>query len=296
MISQIDSLIIFISSFVGSIIVLITSIIAIKYGSIAGIITTIPTNTLVSLLGISINNNNKITLQKNIFISIIIILSCIPYLLLFWIRLPIFIQKYNFRFQIAITTISSIIFYIITTSLIYTLIMNTIYNNLNNQQILLLAIISTFLYYYISSIHTFIYYNNNESIDQLKSTSTELFYRFIVTFIVIGMIILIAKINETIGVIMSVFPLISLLNSIIVWNKTQNNRLISNLNSTILLSGISILVYVLIYGYLIDKMQLYYNVPISFIISFSLFNIPIYFSFIKLNKPQLYNTHQITNI
>ena len=82
MLNETDIAVIFLSGFIGSLIVLLTSYLS-KYGSISGIITTIPTNTLVSLLGISIDVPDIELLQKNIYSSIILCYCAFVYLIIF---------------------------------------------------------------------------------------------------------------------------------------------------------------------------------------------------------------------
>ncbi len=120
MISQIEIIVIILSGIIGAILVLITTYFASKYGSISGLITTIPTNTLVSLLGIAINTNNYNNLQRSIYGSLILSYCAFIYLLIFWIYLPNIIHQYSY--PIIKTTVFSISFYSIIISFYYTII------------------------------------------------------------------------------------------------------------------------------------------------------------------------------
>ena len=91
-----EIIVILLSGIIGSLIVLATTFLASKYGSISGVITTIPTNTLVSLLGISINVENTEILQKDIYISIVLSYCAFIYLIIFWIYLPKKIANYKY--------------------------------------------------------------------------------------------------------------------------------------------------------------------------------------------------------
>ena len=82
MLSNNEIIVIFLSGFIGAILVLLTTFFALKYGSISGLITTIPTNTLVSLLGITINTNNYNQLQRSIYGTLILSYCAFIYLLL----------------------------------------------------------------------------------------------------------------------------------------------------------------------------------------------------------------------
>ena len=74
-----DILISILSGFFGSILVCATSYIANKYGSISGVLNTIPIYPMISILGISINSDNISNLQSNIFLSLIGTLSILFY-------------------------------------------------------------------------------------------------------------------------------------------------------------------------------------------------------------------------
>ena len=82
---------------------------------------------------------------------------------------------------------------------------------------------------------------------------------------------------------MSSFPLLSLINSIIIWKQTDNPILISQLNSNILIGGTTIYMYILSFGFLIDKVEIYQNVIISLFLSLIIYNYPIYISLKKIN-------------
>ena len=117
MLSNNEIIVIILSGFIGAILVLLTTYFAVKYGSISGLITTIPTNTLVSLIGITINTDNYSVLQRSIYGSLILSYCAFIYLILFWIYFPPNIQVY--RYPIIITTSLGIGFYSIITSISY---------------------------------------------------------------------------------------------------------------------------------------------------------------------------------
>ena len=65
---------------IGGIIIILTTYLSVRYGSISGLITTIPSNTLISILGISINNSDSVGLQKSIYMCFFNILRLFIYL------------------------------------------------------------------------------------------------------------------------------------------------------------------------------------------------------------------------
>ena len=93
MLSNNEIIVIILSGFIGAILVLLTTFFALKYGSISGLITTIPTNTLVSLIGITINTNDYNQLQRSIYGTLILSYCALIYLLIFWIYFPNQIQN-----------------------------------------------------------------------------------------------------------------------------------------------------------------------------------------------------------
>jgi hypothetical protein len=290
MISSNEYLVIFLSGLVGSSIVLLTTILGERYGSISGVITTIPTNTLVSLLGISINTNNINQLQKNIYSTLILSFTSEIYLFIWWVYFPYYIK--NNKYKILITTTVSIIFYFLITYIAYLYIIKEIYDILDNKDFLCLAIIILFMCYYFISIHKFTFKIKEEKLENKKSRYKDLFSRFISTYFLISLIVFIGKIEEELGVIMSCFPLLSFINSIVLWYRTDNEILISQFNSNIMLGGISIFMYVLQFGFLLDKIELYFNVLISLLISVLFFSYPI---FISLKYIELLNLKKIKN-
>ena len=89
-------LISFITATIGSLIVFLTTYLGNKYGSISGIITTIPSNTLVSLLAISYSNTDDIkSLKLNILASFLNAIVLWFFIVIFWIQLPIKYYKYK---------------------------------------------------------------------------------------------------------------------------------------------------------------------------------------------------------
>lgn len=277
-----EIIVVILSGFLGSIVVLITTFLASKYGSISGIITTIPTNTLVSLLGISINVENIELLQKDIYISIILSYCAFIYLIIFWIYLPKKIANYNF--PILKTSVSGVGTYCIISYLSYEYVVLKLNEYLSKENFLTLSIFIVFKYYYFSSIHKFLYKFQNENINYETIGRNEILTRFISSFLVISLIVFIGKINQIAGVIMSSFPLLSIMNSIILWNQTNNPILISQLNSNILIGGTTIYMYILSFGFLLDIVEIYSNVIISLIISLVIYNYPIYICLKKINE------------
>ena len=136
MIDSTDISVIIVSGIIGAFIVLLTTYFASKYGSISGIITTIPTNTLVSLLGIAINDNNYNDLQKNIYTSLILSYCAFFYLIIFWIYLPTRIENYDN--PIIKTCLLSITFYCLISVISYKFFVKS--NQLTNKDFLILAI------------------------------------------------------------------------------------------------------------------------------------------------------------
>jgi len=289
-----DIIVIIISGIVGASIVLLTTYFASKYGSISGIITTIPTNTLVSLLGIAINNNNYDKLQKNIYTSLILSYCAFLYLIIFWIYLPSRIENYNY--PIIKTCILGIGFYCLISVISYKFFIQNIEELLSNKDFLILAILSVFKYYYFTSIHKFLYKFKDENIVNNSISKQELISRFIVSFVFISGIILIGKVNEIAGVIMSCFPLLSLINSIVLWRQTNNSILISQLNSNILIGGTTIYMYVLSFGFFLGILNLYINVMVSLGLSLVIYNYPIYITLKKNNKINISDEHNENNL
>ena len=274
--------VIILSGFIGSLVVLLTTFLASKYGSISGIITTIPTNTLVSLLGISINVGDTELLQKDIYISIILSYCAFIYLLIFWIYLPKKIE--NHKFPIVKTCVSGIGTYFLISYLSYEYIILYLENIFTKDNFMTLSILVVFKYYYFSSIHKFLYKFENENINHETIDKREILIRFVSSFTVISLIVFIGKINQIAGVIMSSFPLLSIMNSIILWNQTNNPILISQLNSNILIGGTTIYMYILSFGVLLDIVEIYSNVIISLFISLVVYNYPIYLCLKKINQ------------
>ena len=117
----------FISATIGSLLILLTTYFGNKYGSISGIITTIPSNTLVSLLAISYLNTDDIeNLKINILASLLNTIILWLFIVIFWIYLPIKYyknRKINQFNKIVINFIISIVFWsICTIPLIYYII------------------------------------------------------------------------------------------------------------------------------------------------------------------------------
>ena len=282
MLSNNEIIVIILSGFIGAILVLLTTFFALKYGSISGLITTIPTNTLVSLIGITINTNNYNKLQRSIYGTLIMSYCALIYLLLFWIYFPNIIQKY--RYPIITTTFLGVGFYSIITSISYKYLILELINPLSNQQLLTLAILSVFKYYYFTSIHKYLYSYKEEQLNKDDKVSIKtLITRFLITFLLISFIVFIGKLNEDIAVIISCFPLLSIINSIILWKQTNNPILVTQLNSNILIGGTTIYMYVMSYSFLLPIINLYLNVFISLLFSLLVYNTPIYISLKKLN-------------
>ena len=70
-------------SFIGGVIILLTNYFSNKYGNLAGLIVTIPSNTVVSLIGLTLITNDIEELQKNIYLSPILSPTTIFYLYFF---------------------------------------------------------------------------------------------------------------------------------------------------------------------------------------------------------------------
>ena len=283
MLSNNEIIVIILSGFIGAILVLLTTYFGFKYGSISGLITTIPTNTLVSLIGITINTDNYNVLQRSIYGTLILSYCAFIYLILFWIYFPPVIQVY--RYPILTTTFFGIGFYSLITSISYKYLILELTDQLSNQELLTLALLSVFKYYYFTSIHKYIYvfkeeiYNKD---DKIKSST--LIKRFITTFILISLIVFIGKLNQDIAVIISCFPLLSIINSIILWKQTNNAILVAQLNSNILIGGTTIYMYVMSYAFLLSKINLYLNVFVSLVFSMLIYNTPIYLALKKINN------------
>ena len=283
MLSNNEIIVIILSGFIGAILVLLTTFFALKYGSISGLITTIPTNTLVSLIGITINTNNYNKLQRSIYGTLIMSYCALIYLLLFWIYFPNIIQKY--RYPIITTTFLGVGFYSIITSISYKYLILELINPLSNQQLLTLALLSIFKYYYFTSIHKYLYSYKEEQLNKDDKVSIKtLITRFLITFLLISFIVFIGKLNEDIAVIISCFPLLSIINSIILWKQTNNPILVTQLNSNILIGGTTIYMYVMSYSFLLPIINLYLNVFISLLFSLLVYNTPIYISLKKINS------------
>ena len=289
MLTDNEYLVIFLSGLVGSFVVLLTTIIGEKYGSISGVITTIPTNTLVSILGISLNTSDIENLQKNIYSTLVLSYTSQIYLIIWWVYFPNIIK--NNKYKIFITTILSLSFYFVITYISYLYIIKKNYEIFDTKDLLGLCITVLFMCYYFISIHKFTFKYKEEKIKEKKYNYKDLFRRFILTYISISLIVFIGKIEEEIGVILSCFPLLSLINSIVLWYRTNNEILISQFNSNILLGSISILMYVLIFGFLLDKIELYINVPITLLISIIFFSYPVFLSIKSLEKEK-YNKNK----
>lgn len=282
MLSNNEIIVIILSGFIGAILVLLTTFFALKYGSISGLITTIPTNTLVSLIGITINTNDYNQLQRSIYGTLILSYCALIYLLIFWIYFPQIIQKY--RYPVITTTFLGVGFYSIITSISYKYLILELTNQLSNQQLSTLALLSIFKYYYFTSIHKYTYTFKEEQFNKDDKVSIRtLITRFLITFLLISLIVFIGKLNEDIAVIISCFPLLSIINSIILWKQTNNPILVAQLNSNILIGGITIYMYVISYAFLLSEINLYLNVFISLLLSLLVYNTPIYISLKKLN-------------
>ena len=282
MLTDTEIIVIILSGFIGAILVLITTYCASKYGSISGMITTIPTNTLVSLLGITINTDDYNKLQRGIYGTLILSYCAFIYLFIFWIYLPSIIEKY--RYPIVKTTFLGLGFYFLITSISYKYIILELCYKLSIHELLSLSIFSIFKYYYFTSIHKYIYIFKKENFNINNNiTNINLLWRFIVTFSLISIIVFIGKLNEDIGIIISCFPLLSLINSIIVWKNTSDHILVSQLNSNILIGGTTIYMYVLSFSFLLKHINLYLNVFISLCFSIICYNLPIYISLKKNN-------------
>ena len=250
MLSNNEIIVVILSGFIGAILVLLTTYFAVKYGSISGLITTIPTNTLVSLIGITINTDNYDQLQRSIYGTLILSYCAFLYLILFWIYFPTIIQKY--KYPIIKTTFLGIGFYSIITSVSYKYLILEFTNKLSNQELLTLALLSVFKYYYFTSIHKYIYKFKEETFKKDdKISNYTLLGRFFTTFTLISFIVFVGKLNQDIAVIISCFPLLSIINSIILWQQTNNPILVAQLNSNI---------YLLVerqYIYIVSQMYLY---------------------------------------
>ena len=282
MLSNNEIIVIILSGLIGAILVLLTTFFALKYGSISGLITTIPTNTLVSLVGITINTSDYNQLQRSIYGTLILSYCAFIYLLLFWIHFPNIIQKYTY--PVITTTFLGVGFYSIITVISYKYLILEFTNQLSNQQLLTLAIFSVFKYYYFTSIHKYTYKFKEEEFNKDDKVSIKtLITRFFITFLLISLIVFIGKLNEDIAVIISCFPLLSIINSIILWKQTNNPILVAQLNSNILIGGTTIYMYVISYAFLLSEINLYLNVFVSLIFSLSVYNTPIYISLKKLN-------------
>lgn len=282
MLSNNEIIVIILSGFIGAILVLLTTFFALKYGSISGLIISIPTNTLVSLIGITINTNDYNQLQRSIYGTLILSYCALIYLLIFWIYFPNIIQKY--RYPVITTTFLGVGFYSIITSISYKYLILELTNQLSNQQLLTLALLSIFKYYYFTSIHKYTYTFKEEQFNKDDKVSIKtLITRFLITFLLISLIVFIGKLNEDIAVIISCFPLLSIINSIILWKETNNPILVAQLNSNILIGGTTIYMYVISYAFLLSELNLYINVFISLLFSLLVYNTPIYISLKKLN-------------
>ena len=294
MLSDNEIIVIFLSGFIGAILVLITTYFALKYGSISGLITTIPTNTLVSLIGITINTDDYNKLQRSIYGTLVLSYCAFIYLIIFWIYLPTIIQKY--KYPIIITTSFGIIFYSIITFISYKYLILQFATQLSNQQLLTLSLLSIFKYYYFTSIHKYLYTFKQEHFNKNNNINAyTLIGRFTITFTLISLIVFISKLNQDIAVIISCFPLLSIINSIILWKQTSNAVLVTQLNSNILIGGTTIYMYVLTYAFLLSYINLYLNVFISLLLSLLIYNIPIYISLKKINTIKKKNI-KITHI
>ena len=282
MLSNNEIIVIILSGFIGAILVLLTTFFALKYGSISGLITTIPTNTLVSLIGITINTRNYNQLQRSIYGTLILSYCAFIYLLIFWIYFPPRIQKY--KYPVIYTTFLGVGFYSIIISLSYNYLILELINPLSNQQLLSLALFSIFKYYYFTSIHKYLYSYKEEQFNKdNKVNNTTLIGRFFLTFLLISLIVFIGKLNQDIAVIISCFPLLSIINSIILWKQTNNPILVGQLNSNILIGGTTIYMYVISYAFLLPVINLYLNVFISLLFSLLVYNMPIFISLKKIN-------------
>ena len=163
-------------------------------------------------------------------------------------------------------------------------ILNT-YDKLSNQEFLILALFLIFKYYYFSSLHKYIFKTKDEKLTKVdKLNFYDLLWRFLVTFFLISFVIFIGKINEDIGVILSCFPLLSLINSIILWKKTDNCILVSQTNSNILIGGTAIYMFLITYAFLITKLNIYTDIILSFFLTLLVYNLPIYLVLKKINK------------
>ena len=282
MLDSSEIIVILLSGIIGSLIVLATTFLASKYGSISGVITTIPTNTLVSLLGISLNVENTEILQKDIYISIVLSYCAFIYLIIFWIYLPKKIA--NYKYPITKTCIIGVGTYCLISYLSYEYVILNLDDLLTKDNFLTLSILIVFKYYYFSSIHKFLYKFQKENIKKDNIDKREIILRLVSSFIIISLIVFIGKINQIAGVIMSSFPLLSIINSIILWDQTRDAVLISQLNSNILIGGTAIYMYILTYGFFIDKVEIYSNVIISLFISLLVYNYPIYVCLKKINE------------
>lgn len=294
MIHDSEIIVIILSGFIGSLIVLLTTFLASKYGSISGVITTIPTNTLVSLLGISINIDDIELLQKDIYISIILSYCAFLYLLIFWIYLPKKIA--NQRYPILKTCFLGIGSYCLISYLSYQYLILYLNDILSNPDFLVLSIFVIFKYYYFSSIHKFLYEFEEENIHEKVIDKKEILLRFVSSFTVISLIVFIGKIDQVLGVIMSSFPLLSIMNSIILWNDTDNPILIAQLNSNILIGGTAIYMYILSFAFFLGIVELYLNVIISLSITIAVYNYPIYFFLKKINSKNTNNNIRVTMV
>lgn len=282
MLSNNEIIVVILSGFIGAILVLLTTYFAVKYGSISGLITTIPTNTLVSLIGITINTDNYDQLQRSIYSTLILAYCAFLYLILFWIYFPTIIQKY--KYPIIKTTFLGIGFYSVITSVSYKYLILKFTNKLSNQELLTLALLSVYKYYYLTSIHKYIYKLKEETFKKDDKVSNyTLLGRFFTTFTLISFIVFVGKLNQDIAVIISCFPLLSIINSIILWQQTNNPILVAQLNSNILIGGTTIYMYVMSYAFLLSKINLYLNVFVSLLFSLLIYNTPIYLALKKMN-------------
>jgi hypothetical protein len=293
-----DILISLISGFVGSILVCFTSYIANKYGSISGVINTIPFYPMISILGISINSDSLENLQSNIFLSLIGSYSLLFYILL-WIYVPYKMSylSWNNNFKIGLTILLNICFWV---SIILPYILYGIpymKDNYDNKNLIIIAFIVLTMNNYIGCMHKIV--TNFDYINNVKElTFYKLIIRFIVCFISITTIILIGKLDESLGTILAIFPLITTINNSIIWKNSKNELLISSISSNTLFCGMGVYGYIISYGLLITHVNIWLSCFISLLLSIVFFNIPFYFivrkmdSKIGLTKRQI----QITSV
>lgn len=265
-------------SFIGGVIILLTNYFSNKYGNLAGLIVTIPSNTVVSLIGLTLITNDIEELQKNIYLSLILSPTTIFYLYFFWIYTPNNINRFSkliIKNKIKIVSIFSFLIWFIITYFANKYILK-IFKNKEVNEILIISLIILILNFYVTVLIKLNYKVNNTKNKNKNFSYIEYVNNFLFSFVIIFTILLIGNINESLGAILSVFPSITFLNSIIIWNKTNNSTLIRDLNINTIFGGISIYMYVLIYSILINKVKVWINVIITLIIILIFFNIPIY--------------------